>query len=233
MKLLKYALLLALVMVVAASCAPKPGSLTINPDDVKLQSKGATAELKATVLDTKGKPMENQTVLWTSSDPNIAEVDSNGVVKAVGSGEATVTASVGTVSGTAKVKVKIVSAIEIQPAHAAVVVDEQAKFTAIVRDDKGNKIDDVFPTWSIGDSTIAQVTNKGTVTGKAVGTTTVTASVGPVSAKATVEVTKKDEKQIKKDEKKKPEEKTLKGPKAGKTLKTPGSEGKTLKKGKK
>lgn len=60
--------------------------LEFEQTEIELES-GNTAQLKVTVGD-------GETVTYTSSDENVAKVDSNGVVTAVGPGTATITASV-------------------------------------------------------------------------------------------------------------------------------------------
>ena len=80
-------------VVPSGSTAVSVSSVTVSPDALNL-SAGDTATLAATVLPADA----DQTVVWTSSDPSVATVDDNGVVTAVGPGNAeiTVTATNGT-----------------------------------------------------------------------------------------------------------------------------------------
>lgn len=66
--------------------AEKP-VLTISKNSVSLTSKGETSTIKATVTNDPGTGM----IRWESSDEKVATVD-NGTVKAVGEGNATITA---------------------------------------------------------------------------------------------------------------------------------------------
>ena len=84
-------------------------SITIEPAGVTLIiDVDETRELKATVAPVT---VEDKTVTWTSSDPTIATVDENGVVKAVSVGTVTVTATSNqTPETTAEIIVNVVKA---------------------------------------------------------------------------------------------------------------------------
>ena len=60
-------------------------SLEIEPDSAELLSLGATTQLAATATDRRGYPVPTTFVTWTSSDSNVAAVDSTGEVTARGS----------------------------------------------------------------------------------------------------------------------------------------------------
>ena len=65
-----------------------PTAVDISPKTNNLEV-GATRNLSAAVTPDTAK----QTVTWTSSDPQVATVDSNGKVTAVAAGTATITAT--------------------------------------------------------------------------------------------------------------------------------------------
>ena len=79
-------------------------TITVSPETVTLRAVGDTARLLADPTDANGNTVR-ATVLWRSGDEAVAEVDSTGLVKATGEGAATITASVGAVSATARVRV--------------------------------------------------------------------------------------------------------------------------------
>lgn len=66
--------------------------LEISPAMVGELVVGQAVELEATVYDVNGEPLEDALIDWSSSDDEVAEV-SEGIVEAVGSGDATITAS--------------------------------------------------------------------------------------------------------------------------------------------
>lgn len=69
------------------SIVVKAQSITLSSDEIVLQ-KGKTATLKATLNPKTSK----ETVTWSSDDGDVATVDKNGKVKAVGGGDCTITA---------------------------------------------------------------------------------------------------------------------------------------------
>ena len=76
---------------------PKPSVVAVTPSATTLLGVGETMQLTAEVQDQYGKPMPSASVRWTSDTPATATVDDQGVVTAVASGAATITAAVGDV----------------------------------------------------------------------------------------------------------------------------------------
>ena len=86
---------------------PRATTVTVSPATSQLIALGATVRLTARVLDQNGQAIAETTVTWASSDAAVATVDGSGLVTAAGNGTATVTASVGSVSGTAGITVAV------------------------------------------------------------------------------------------------------------------------------
>lgn len=84
---------------------PRPVSLTVAPDSVVLEHLGATADFVATVTDQYGAAYSG-TVAWSSSDRQVVEAGTGGVVTAVSNGVATVVASLEGLSDSAKATVR-------------------------------------------------------------------------------------------------------------------------------
>ncbi|MBD5084792.1 MAG: hypothetical protein HDT33_06960 [Clostridiales bacterium] len=77
---------------VTAQVKTSATSVTLAPTELKLNTGSDNkAQLKATVFPTNS----TDKVVWTSSNPNVATVDENGLVTAVGEGEAKITAMAG------------------------------------------------------------------------------------------------------------------------------------------
>lgn len=124
-------------------------------------------------------------ILWTSSDPAVATVE-DGIMTAQGVGQAEITASCGDVEAVCQVTVEIpLKEIHLSQTEAVLAIDETVQLTADAdpADATGFAV-----AWSVEDSEIATVSEDGTVTAVAVGTTTVTASCGEISASCTVTV---------------------------------------------
>ena len=148
---------------------------------------GASETLSATVAPADAT---NKKVTWKSSDAAVATVDTNGKVTAVKAGEATITVTTedGGKTATCKVTVKPNLVSEITLAALAIYVGESKAITATVKpDDATNK----ELTWKSSDESIATVDNTGKVTGKKIGTATITATAqdgSGVSGSCTVTV---------------------------------------------
>ena len=148
---------------------------------------GANETLTATVAPADAT---NKKVTWKSSDAAVATVDANGKVTAVKAGEATITVTTedGGKTATCKVTVKPNLVSEITLAALAIYVGESKAITATVKpDDATNKA----LTWTSSDETVATVDATGKVTGKKIGTATITATAqdgSGVSGSCTVTV---------------------------------------------
>ena len=117
----------------------------------------------------------NQKVTWKSSNAAVATVDAAGKVTAVKAGEATITVTTedGGKTATCKVTVQPKLVSEITLAALAIYVGESKAITATVKpDDATNKA----LTWKSSDETVATVDATGKVTGKKIGTATITAT---------------------------------------------------------
>ena len=84
--------------------APVVTSIQLTPVESTLQP-GATQQYVATVRDQNGNPM-SANLIWSSSNENVARVDQSGLATAISAGTATITASVGSVSGNATMTVE-------------------------------------------------------------------------------------------------------------------------------
>ena len=160
--------------------------VTLNKATLSLIA-GASETLTATVAPADAT---NKKVTWKSSNAAVATVDAAGKVTAVKAGEATITVTTedGGKTATCKVTVKPNLVSEITLAALAIYVGESKAITATVKpDDATNKA----LTWKSSDESIATVDNTGKVTGKKIGTTTITATArdgSGVSGSCTVTV---------------------------------------------
>ena len=76
-------------------------SITLDVEDITLQP-GESEDLTAVVEPADAS---DKTIIWTSDNEDVAVVDENGTVTAVGEGEATITATCGDASATCRVTV--------------------------------------------------------------------------------------------------------------------------------
>lgn len=85
---------------------PEVAAVTVTPGGAALLV-DQTVALDATALDDWGDPVPGAEIAWSSSDPEVAGVNADGVVTAVSPGSATITASSGERSGAAQVSVSL------------------------------------------------------------------------------------------------------------------------------
>ncbi|MBB4634870.1 Ig-like domain-containing protein [Longimicrobium terrae] len=81
-----------------------PSTLRISPDSLVL-ALGSTGTLTAVVRDAAGNVVTGQTPVWTSGARVVASVDAAGTVTGAGTGTTYVTATVGTLTASARVRV--------------------------------------------------------------------------------------------------------------------------------
>lgn len=91
---------------VAVTVGVSAASLTISPSSVTLTGAGATQQLTATARDASGRTVEAGQVLWQVSPSSVATVSTSGLITAVASGSATVTAIAGAASASVQVLVQ-------------------------------------------------------------------------------------------------------------------------------
>ncbi len=173
---------------VSATCsvtvvATPAESVTLSQNMASLKV-GETVSLTATVLPADAT---DKTVTWSSSNPAVATVDSNGKVTAVALGEATIKAKCGSVSASCSVTVVATPAesVTLSPTTASLKVGETVSLTATVL--PANATDKTV-TWTSSNSAVATVDANGKVTAVALGDATITAKCGSVSATCSVTV---------------------------------------------
>lgn len=129
----------------------------------------------------------NPTILWTSSDNTVAEVD-EGRIKAIREGVAVISASVENVSATCQVNVHQkpipVASITLDKPYLELCVGEDAVLMATIS--PGDATDQTV-TWSSTDNTVATVAN-GRVSPLKNGLTTIVASSGDQRAECIISV---------------------------------------------
>lgn len=155
--------------------------ILLDETEITLTSVGETALIFADVLPDPGEDI----LEFASSDPLVATIDANGMVTAVGLGEATITVTCGTATTTCTIICDFIPPTEetTLPMEELVLNRTQIEFT---REGERWVIyngsipeEDIF--WSSDDVTVA-VINNGVVTAAGNGTTTVYAEYGGVTA---------------------------------------------------
>ncbi len=89
----------------AAPPSSRPTAISVTPDSVAFGVFGRSVQLTAEVRDQRGAAMTGVALAWSSSDVDVATVDSAGLATAAGPGTAVVAARAGEAEGTARVTV--------------------------------------------------------------------------------------------------------------------------------
>jgi uncharacterized protein YjdB len=159
---------------VSASCRISVGisisRIVLDKTNITL-IKGSRQNLKATIEpeDTT----ESKTVTWSSSDPSVATVDSNGKITAVEGGTAIITAQAGRATAQCKVTVivPVTGVILEKPEVTMERGSSQTLKTTVTPEDATNKAID----WVSSDESVAAVDDNGKVTAKSIGQAVITA----------------------------------------------------------
>ncbi len=165
-------------------------SLEMRPEFLAL-TVGENGQLEALPRAADGSALEGRTITWESSAPAIARMDTDGAVRAVSPGEATITATSEGRTATAGITVQRVpvASVEVTPSTVSVRVGEGRNLTARVRDADGDVLEGRDVTWRSSNAVVATVDGAGRITGVTPGVVHVTASSEGRSDSARVTVT--------------------------------------------
>lgn len=163
-------------------------SLELSPASVHLVGPAGTqVPLQVVIKNSKDKPI-SLTPLWSSSKPEVVTVSPDGVVTSVSRGVSTLLARVGDVQGVCEVvsDIRNIARVEIRPLTALVRVGDSQKFEVIAYDPDGRSIEGAAARFVSSDPEVATVTASGQASGSKTGATTVRATIGGMTAEATL-----------------------------------------------
>lgn len=147
---------------------------------------GGSSPSIVTIADRTGR--SGIAVAW-SATPGLTRIDERGVITALATGSATVTAAAGGLSGNATINIIPAdpAPFMVTPSRARIAVGDSLQLTAIGKDSS----DGASPlpvAWSSTNNTVAIVNESGVVAGIAAGTATIQATSGPNAFSVAVEV---------------------------------------------
>jgi hypothetical protein len=190
--------LLASTGLLLIACEKQPASIRVKMPRDALQSvkmdpvvppfekKNETLQLRASAFDKDGVFMGPAKVTWSSSDPSVAVVNTDGLVTIVSSGRSEIKASGSgyekALDATLAVRAVIVDKVRIVSPdgteHPKIHLGETMQFKAEVLDDRGNAVPDAKVKWRTSDYA-ATVSMTGELEGRAIGDTQLIAEAGP------------------------------------------------------
>ncbi|HET7461671.1 MAG TPA: Ig-like domain-containing protein, partial [Longimicrobium sp.] len=177
-------ILMTSLAVLAAACSDSTGTTSATVARVQVSAPatqlevGATLQLTATPVTSRGKPVNGLPVTWGSSDDAVATVSQTGLVTARGAGTVVVTAVSDYRSGTTTLTVRApenagpVASVEITGAASPVTVAKGAgvQLAAVTRAANGAVLGGRVVEWASSNPAVATVSSTGQVTAVAAGT---------------------------------------------------------------
>jgi 6-phosphogluconolactonase (cycloisomerase 2 family) len=186
------ALLIAVTALMAGCGNETLSSISVGPPDATLAA-GLTSQYVATGIYSDGtkKDLSSQ-VTWSSSTPAAAKISSSGLATAVSAGTTTITATLGTFSGTTNLKVTGVTlvSVEVTPTNPSIALGATEQFAATgVYSDNSTQNLTTAVTWNSATPGVATINTAGLATSVAAGSSVITASYQGVSGTTTLTVT--------------------------------------------
>ena len=171
---------------VISSIAVTPGSITIPA--------GTTQQFTAMATFTDSSIQDvSSLATWSSSSGSVATVSSSGLATAVSVGSSTMTATMGSISGTGALTVgpAVLQFITLSPQNATMGKGTTLQFTATGNySDSSTQDLTSLVTWTSSDSNTVSINSAGLATGRQFGSITIGAALGPVNASTGLTVNK-------------------------------------------
>ena len=185
---------LAIALALGGSgCAQKVASIDVSPKRIKVYGIGSTQRITARILDKKSRPIEQGSVSWSSSKPDVASVDDSGRVTAKGPGRTMIVARFEKVEAQVPIEVVDIKTIEVTPPNLLLVGPPGIRFPldALAKSSTG-KPAEASSQWSSSRPSVATVDAHGVVSTVGPGTTTIVARLGELQAGCDVIVSVRD-----------------------------------------
>jgi hypothetical protein len=167
-------------------------SIAVTPGTPNIAD-GLTEQFTATATYSDNSTANvTSTATWTTSSASVATIGATGLATGDGQGTATVTASLGGVSGSATliVSAKALTSVSVSPSPASFVAGSTEQFRATAKYTDGSTTDvTATAAWSAANTAVATIDSTGLATGVAVGSTSVSAMLNGVSGNANITVT--------------------------------------------
>ncbi len=171
---------------------PVVSMVNVSPSETSIEE-GQTQQFEAMATTADGMAVPDVAFTWASSDEMVATVDENGLATAVRAGQAMITATGDSVSGTATLTVTepppVVATVAVSPAETTIEEGETQQFEAMAATADGESVLDVEFTWSSSDDMVAIVDENGLATGVGAGEVMITATADSISGTAMLTVT--------------------------------------------
>ena len=148
---------------------------------------GSTLQLAANAKDAEGHVLTDRSFTWTTTDPSVLTVNSQGLISGVAQGNATVTVSAEGRSNSVSLTVTILALIRVTAQASVLQPGSVTQLTAVVLDSANHEIPAPV-TWSSASEAIATVSASGSVTALAEGVASISATAGSITGMMPISV---------------------------------------------
>ena len=164
-------------------------SALVSPNQPDNLPPGSTVQMEARGYDANGRIANVSSISWSSSNPGVASVSSDGVLTTLAEGTSTITATVNGISAsTTSTVYGPVSYVQITPQFTQIYPGNQVFLQAQPYDSHGTPVPGRPISWSSQDPNVASVDQTGMVTGYVDGTAVIQANVDGGAGYARVDV---------------------------------------------
>ena len=171
-----------------------PASVSVSAPTTQL-APSSTLPLHAVALDASGDTLSGTSFTWSSSNPQVAAVSSDGVLTAMQAGTTSITASTGSVTSNALAMTVTssgggnpgggtVATIVVNTPSSSLGLLQTMQAQAVAYDASGNVLQGFDFTWSSSNTLAATVSSTGLITAQLAGTTRITAVSSSISSPA-------------------------------------------------
>ncbi len=172
----------------------RAATVTISPSTLTLHAVGDSAPLSAVARNELGNVIVGASVAWATQDSTVVRVSAGGIVRAVGTGTTSVTATVDGVAASIPVTVaNEIASLSITSGPVTLAsVGDAVTLSVDIRNTLGASLPSNAALWTTGDANVATVSGAGVVTATGAGQTTVSATSptnGSITSAVTVTVT--------------------------------------------
>ena len=139
---------------------------------------GGTTTASATARDVYGQAVSGRAFTWSSTNTAVATVDANGVVTSVAPGSATIRATCeGVMGGMAMGVTQVpVASVTVTVGDASLDIGQTTPASAVLRDASNNVLSGRSVSWTSSNTSVATVSQSGTVTAVAAGNASIIAT---------------------------------------------------------
>ena len=170
--------------------AQRAARVEVSPDAHTFSAIGDSVRLTGVPVDANDNAVEDATVAWSSEDDAVATVDADGLVSAVGNGNANITAQADAASGAAVVTVaQVIVQMDVVPAATTLFsLGDTIRLVATGADANGHPGPTMSVNWVSQNDAVATVDSRGLVTAVRTGSTDVFATAAELLDSAGVTV---------------------------------------------